>query len=298
MTAPYQALSRVYDAGWADFSIQYAPLVEEQLQARGIRAARVLDLGCGTGVLAIALARAGHAVRGVDSSPHMLRVARRNARGVTGVRFVRGDLLDAQPGGPYDAVVCTYDAINYLRRLADLKKLFRNVSAAFREGGVFLFDSNTAVLYRRQRGTAARDVNGLTVLETTAYNARYKLATTTFSFPDGSYEIHRQRPYSFDELSPLLEAAGLTVTDRFSWFSRLPYAPASPKIFVIAEKYPTELESPHPWQTPSSCTAPRGARTAPAPSASSIATPSPTPGSTLKKTPPPAPASRKSTAAT
>ena len=85
MTEPYQALSRVYDAGWADFSIQYAPLVGEQLAIRGIRKARVLDLGCGTGVLAVALAKAGHTVRGVDSSLPMLRVARRNARGVRGV---------------------------------------------------------------------------------------------------------------------------------------------------------------------------------------------------------------------
>jgi SAM-dependent methyltransferase len=289
MTAPYQALSRVYDAGWADFSIQYAPLVGECLQARGIQKARVLDLGCGTGVLALALARAGHAVRGVDASLPMLRLAREKARGVKGVRFVRGDLTDPQPGGPYDVTVCAYDAINYLRRLADLKKLFRNVSAALKEGGLFLFDSNTAVMYRHQSGpTATREVNGVIILEDTSYDARYKLATTTFAFPDGSYEIHRQRPYSFDELAPRLEAAGLRVTERFAWFSRLPSTPGAPKVFVIAEKSIPELEQHPSWQTPSSCTAPRGARTAPAPSASSNATTSPTPGSTSKKTPKPA----------
>ena len=278
MKAPYQVLSRVYDAGFADFSIQYAPLVEELLETRGIARARVLDLGCGTGVLAVALAKAGHTVRGVDSSLPMLRVARRNARGVRGVRFVRGDLLDVQPGGPYDAVLCTYDAINYLRKRVEVRKLFRNVGATLRDGGLFVFDTNTAVLYRRQRGTTeAREVDGVTVLETTDYDARYKLATTTFAFPDGTFELHRQRPYSLDELSPLLENAGLRVTDRFSWFSRLPYTPATPKVFVIAEKYAPELETRTPWQT-SSCTARPGARTAPGPSASSSATTSPTRG--------------------
>ena len=240
MTAPYEALSRVYDAGWTDFSIQYAPLIEELLGARGIGTARVLDLGCGTGVLAVALAKAGHTVRGVDASPDMLRLARRNARGVGGIRFVRGDLLDPQPGGPYDVVVCAYDAINYLRRLVEVRKLLHNAAASLREGGLFLCDSATAVLYRHEHGTTdAREVDGMTVLETTTYDARYKLATTTFSFPDGTYEVHRQRPYSFDELSPLLENAGLRVTDRFSWFSRLPYTPASPKVFIIAEKEST-----------------------------------------------------------
>jgi 2-polyprenyl-3-methyl-5-hydroxy-6-metoxy-1,4-benzoquinol methylase len=236
MTEPYQALSRVYDAGWSDFSLQYAPVVTDLLETRGIRHARVLDLGCGTGLLALALARAGHTVRGVDASLPMLRLARRAARGVPGVSFVRGDLLDPQPGGPYDVVVCAYDALNYLRRLADVKKLFRQVAAVLKPGGLFLFDSATVVMYSRQRGTSARDVDGLTLLETTAYDARYKLATTPFSFPDGTYEVHRQRPYSFDELSPLLEAAGLRVIDHSSWFSRLPATPGSPKIFVIAEK--------------------------------------------------------------
>lgn len=280
MQAPYQLLSRVYDAGWADFSIQYQPLIEEELQARGIRAARVLDLGCGTGVLALALARSGHTVRGVDSSLPMLRVARRNARGVPGVRFVRGDLLDPQPGGPYDVVVCAYDALNYIRRLVDVRRLFRNVAASLREGGLFFFDSATVTMYRHQSGaTAIREVGGLTILEDTSYDARYKLATTTFSFPDGTCEVHRQRPYSFDELSPILEANNLRATDRFSWFSRLPATPRSPKVFVIAEKDTIELERPAPWQT-SSCTARPGARTAPGPSASWSATTSPTPGST------------------
>jgi SAM-dependent methyltransferase len=279
MKAPYQALSRVYDAGWADFSIQYQPLVEEELRNRGMRSARVLDLGCGTGVLALALAWAGHRVRGVDRSLPMLRIARRNARGVPGVKFVRGDLLDPQPGGPYDVVVCAYDTLNYLRKLVEVRKLFSNVAASLREGGLFFFDSATTVMYRHQRGTAARDVDGITVLETTGYDTRYKLATTTFSFPDGTYEVHRQRPYSFDELAPLLEKTNLRAIGRFSWFSRLPATSRSPKVFVIAEKDSTLTEKYHPWQT-SSCTARPGARTAPAPSASSNVTTSPTPGST------------------
>ena len=39
-----------------------------------------MDLGCGTGSLAVLLAEAGHRVRGVDSSPAMVELARRKAR--------------------------------------------------------------------------------------------------------------------------------------------------------------------------------------------------------------------------
>ncbi|MCJ7604879.1 MAG: methyltransferase domain-containing protein [Dehalococcoidales bacterium] len=237
MTHPYQYLSRVYDTGWSDFPIQYLPLVNELLEERGIFPARILDLACGTGALAVALARCGHTVRGLDSSPEMIRIAKSKATGIPDVRFETGDMVEFESDGPYDVVTCTYDSINYIRRITNLKKLFRKIGASLKEKGLFIFDSNTIIMYRHQAGSAEpREVDGETVLEETGYNARYKLATTTFSFPDGTYEIHRQRPYNFDELSPLLEGAGLRVIDRFSWFSRLPYVPASPKVFIVAEK--------------------------------------------------------------
>lgn len=238
MTRPYRYLSRVYDAGWSDFSIQYLSIVNGLLEERGIFPARILDLGCGTGVLAVALGRLGHTVRGLDASPEMIKIARSKMPGLPDVKFETGDMLDFTANREYDVITCAYDSINYIRKLNDLDKLFRKIAAALKEKGLFIFDSNTIIMYRHQAGTTEpREVNGETVLEETGYDPRYKLATTAFSFPDGTYEIHRQRPYSYDELAPRLEGTGLRVIDRFSWFSRLPYSPGSPKVFIVAEKY-------------------------------------------------------------
>lgn len=57
--------------------------------------ASVVDLGCGTGSLAVLLAEAGHAVRGVDLSARMVAAAREKAR-TAGVRaeFEQGDAAD------------------------------------------------------------------------------------------------------------------------------------------------------------------------------------------------------------
>ena len=75
--------------------------------------ARVADLGCGTGTLALLLAGEGYAVDGVDFSPEMVRRAVEKLEGATGtegpVRFVEGDADHAplEPGA-YDVVLCRH----------------------------------------------------------------------------------------------------------------------------------------------------------------------------------------------
>ena len=70
------------------------------------RSSRVLDVGCGTGVIALLVADLGHTVVGVDLSEGMLTKARAKATGRGDVTFVLGDAIDP-PGKPasFDAVV-------------------------------------------------------------------------------------------------------------------------------------------------------------------------------------------------
>lgn len=72
--------------------------------------ATVLDLGCGTGSLAVLLAAAGHQVRGVDSSPRMLEIARaKSAAAGVEVGLLQGDAADPpfDPGSA-DVVLCRH----------------------------------------------------------------------------------------------------------------------------------------------------------------------------------------------
>lgn len=68
---------------------------------------RILDVGCGTGFLSLAAARAGFTITGIDQSPSMLRIARSKAlRGSYSIDFVEGD-ANALPAPPasVDAVI-------------------------------------------------------------------------------------------------------------------------------------------------------------------------------------------------
>lgn len=71
--------------------------------------ARVADLGCGTGTLALLLAEEGYTVDGVDFSPVMVRRARDKAAGATGVSFVVADAAEPPlTTAAYDVVLCRH----------------------------------------------------------------------------------------------------------------------------------------------------------------------------------------------
>lgn len=94
---------------------------------------RALDVCCGTGDVALALARTGAQVTGLDFSPEMLAVARRRAQASNPpVDFVQGDAL-ALPfaDAAFDAVTISYG----LRNLADFAAGLAEMARVLRPGG-------------------------------------------------------------------------------------------------------------------------------------------------------------------
>ena len=97
--------------------------------------ATVLDAGCGTGRVAVELARRGYAVVGVDVEPLMLESARAKA---PGLEWVLADLAaDPLPGGPYDLVVAAGNVMIFLQ-LGTEAAAVANLAAALRPGGLLV----------------------------------------------------------------------------------------------------------------------------------------------------------------
>ncbi|MFC1905698.1 class I SAM-dependent DNA methyltransferase [Chloroflexota bacterium] len=237
MTKPYERLSQVYDFYWSDFSRKYVDWINRLLAERGIVRGKILDLACGTGDLAVELAHYDHMVHGIDISDKMIEKARVKSARLSNISFDIQDIVQFKVKEKFDLVACTFDSINYIRRLSQVRRMLFCVASALYETGLFIFDSNTKNLYRSHSNeTTKLKLDGQDIIQHCMYDSIRNEAITTFSFPDGTCEIHRQRPYYYDELSPLLISAGLDIVYRASWFDMIPYAPETEKLFCIAEK--------------------------------------------------------------
>lgn len=133
----------IYD----QLAIYYDDFLDEELYqaylhliAHYKKAKTIIDLGTGTGQLAIKLAKLGYFVTGTDISEKMLENAYNNTvvEDVSIPLFIH-DILDPL-NKDYDIVLMTSDVINYLSKESDVLKAFKNISNVLEANSVFMFD--------------------------------------------------------------------------------------------------------------------------------------------------------------
>jgi SAM-dependent methyltransferase len=107
--------------------------------AAQVPAETVADVGCGTGRLAVELARRGHRVLGVDPSAAMLDAARERPGGDL-VRWARGDASHLA-AGEWDLVVLSGNVVQVITDDRALQATFAAIRRALRPGGRLVFDS-------------------------------------------------------------------------------------------------------------------------------------------------------------
>lgn len=131
--APYYDL--LY-AGVKDYEAESARLEAILAGAPGpVR--HVLDVACGTGRHAEQLARAGFRVDGLDLEPEFVRIAsERHAQG----QFRIGDMTSFEVEKPYDALVCLFGAIGYVRDEDRLRATAACFARAVRPGGLVVVE--------------------------------------------------------------------------------------------------------------------------------------------------------------
>lgn len=106
---------------------------------------RVLDLGCGGGVLGAVLEPTGRTYVGIDANPDMIREARRAARERgSRQRFVLGDITRVPLAGRFDTLALLGNALGHLD-VRDLEDLLRARRANVASGARFIVDYRDVV---------------------------------------------------------------------------------------------------------------------------------------------------------
>ena len=141
--------AKFYDRFFGDYAEKAAPVLLRFFasKAAATLTPRVLDLGCGTGRLALRFLEAGYEVVGLDLSGDMLALAETRCAkywiGGKG-RFVLGDISGFDLEGPFGLIFSTYNSMNHLDTKEKLTGCFASVGKCLVKDGYFLFDYHTA----------------------------------------------------------------------------------------------------------------------------------------------------------
>jgi glycine/sarcosine N-methyltransferase len=131
-------------AEWFDLIFPFDPAPLEFVK-RHVRipagAPKILDAGCGTGSLAVALSKAGFGVTGIDADAEMIRLAKDKAQRRPEIRFEVMDMRDVSKrfgASSFDAVLCFGNTLVHLRDRMEIAGFTKQVARLLRDGGRFL----------------------------------------------------------------------------------------------------------------------------------------------------------------
>jgi SAM-dependent methyltransferase len=212
-------LTYIHDVGHGDLARAAAATLLDALRRAGGTGGRVVDLGCGSGILARALGDAGYEVTGIDQSEAMIAAARRRAPAAD-LRVA--SFLDAEIPRCV-AVTAIGECFSYLfdDRVAGagLDRLFARVHAALEPRGLLLFDVAAPGRVRgRSPQRSWREGDDWAVLVELDEDVGSRLLTRdirTFRAQGTAWrrdhEIHRLRLHDRRDLEARLRAAGFRV---------------------------------------------------------------------------------------
>jgi SAM-dependent methyltransferase len=237
----FGASANVYDLLYADKDYAgEAEYVRGLLSAHG-RVSCCLELGCGTGRHAVAMARGGLQVHGVDRSSGMIEAAEMRRRQLppeigAALTFSRGDVRSVDVGRTFDAVTALFHVLSYQTTDEDVSRTLEAARRHLEPGGLFLFDfwHTPAILAEGPEARVKEVEDGSIHVRRAvtpdweranrciAVNYDYTVTSKAIGEVSRFSETHRMRYFAVPEFTEWLARFGFALKGSFAWLSLAP----------------------------------------------------------------------------
>jgi SAM-dependent methyltransferase len=224
----YDQIARLYDP-WSRSVVEDVPFYLEEARRSG---GPVLELGVGTGRIAVPVAAAGIEVVGVDLSAGMLAVARERAElaGAT-IDLRQGDMRDPPVEGAFPLVLIPFRSLLHMETDADRRSVLAAVTRLLAPGGRLIFDvfAPDAVDIADTHARWLEREPG--IWERADWNERTRTLILRVRGRDGEAEMSLAW-LSVPEWQALLRDAGFVVDALYGWFDRSPWRGGEDSVWV------------------------------------------------------------------
>lgn len=224
----YDNIARVYDP-WSRSVTEDVPFYVEEARRVG---GPVLELGVGTGRIAVPIAASGIEVVGVDSSAGMLEVARERAGlAAVAVDLRQGDMRDPPVDSTFPLVICPFRSLLHMETDEDRRLALRAVARCLAPGGRLVFDVFTPAAddIADTHGRWLEREPG--IWERADWNEETRTLILRLRSAEGETEMSLAW-LSAPEWKQLLRDEGFAVEALYGWFDRSPWRGGEDTIWV------------------------------------------------------------------
>jgi len=208
----------IYDLIYADKdyegqAVKLTELIDSSCESGGNR---VLEAACGTGTY-MQLLKPHFSVDGFDLSAEQVDAAKMR---LPGARIERADMLDFDMGGQYDAVLCLFSSIGYLKTKANLDKAMANMAKHTLPGGLVIVEpwlkaedlkpGHTSIEQGKNEHLAVQRMGKLTKEGNITSLAMHHMIGTD-SGVEHFVETHELALFTDDEFTDAFRKAGLSI---------------------------------------------------------------------------------------
>jgi SAM-dependent methyltransferase len=224
----YDRIAHIYDP----WSVSVVEDVEFYVHEARRSGGPVLELGVGTGRIAVPIAQAGVRIVGVDSSEGMLAVAREQAAAVDvelDLRF--GDMREPPVDEAFALVLIPFRTLLHMQTDEDRRAVLQAVRSHLRDGGRFIFDVFTpgADDIAETHGRWLEREPG--IFERADWDEKARTLVLRVA-GDGAEAELSLAWLPIEDWRRLLEEEGFAVEGLYGWFDRTPYAGHEDSIWI------------------------------------------------------------------